>query len=146
VNTLRLGFLAALLLAAGPVAALDYRSLAEPAVMYDAPSVKAQPLFVVARHTPVEVVVALEGWLKVRDATGSLAWIEKRVAADQRTLLVSVARAEVRSQPEPNAALVFEAEKGVVLELVEAAPSGWAKVKHRDGQTGFVRANQVWGL
>ena len=26
-----------------------------------------------------------------------------------------------------------------------AAP-GWAKVRHRDGVTGFVRATQVWGL
>ncbi len=137
----------ALLVAAGPAAALDYRSLAEPAVMYDAPSAKAQPLFVVAPYTPVEVVVALEGWLKVRDATGSLAWIEKRAVADQRTLMVTVSRAQVRSKPETDASVVFEAEKGVVLELLDAAPSGgWAKVKHRDGQTGFVRANQVWGL
>lgn len=136
----------AFLLASGSAAALDYRSLAEPAVMYDAPSIKAQPLFVVARYTPVEVVVALEGWLKVRDATGGLAWIEKRAVAESRTLLVSAARAQVRSQAEANASLVFEAEKGVVLELIEAAPPGWAKVKHRDGQAGFVRANQVWGL
>ena len=145
-SAMRRGCLAALLLAAGPAAALDYRSLAEPAVMYDAPSVKAQPLFVIARYTPVEVVVAVEGWLKVRDATGSLAWIEKRAVVEQRTLLASVARAQVRSQPEANASMVFEAEKGVALELIEAAPPGWAKVKHRDGQTGFVRANQVWGL
>ena len=45
-----------------------------------------------------------------------------------------------------SAALVFEADKGVWLELVEAVPGGWAKVRHADGQTGFVRANQVWGL
>ncbi|OIQ97724.1 bacterial SH3 domain protein [mine drainage metagenome] len=136
----------ALLLAAGPAAALDYRSLAAPTVMYDAPSIKAKPLYVIARDTPVEVVVALDGWLKVRDASGSLAWIEKGVVADQRTVQVSVSRAQVRSQPQADAPLVFEAEKNVVLTLLEAAPAGWAKVQHRDGQTGYVRADQVWGL
>lgn len=136
----------ALLLLAGPAAALDYRSLAAAAVMYDAPSIKANPLYVIARDTPIEVVVALDGWLKVRDASGSLAWIEKSVVADQRTVQVSVSRAQVRSQPQADAPLVFEAEKNVVLTLLEAAPAGWAKVQHRDGQTGYVRADQVWGL
>ena len=137
---------AALLLAAAPAAALDYRSLAASAVMYDAPSIKANPLYVIARATPVEVVVALDGWLKVRDSGGSLAWVEKSAVADQRTVLVSVARAQVRAQPQYDAPLVFEAEKDVVLNLGEAAPPGWAKVQHRDGQTGYVRADQVWGL
>ncbi len=136
----------ACLLASGAAAALDFRSLAEPAVMYDAPSIKAQPLFVVARYTPVEVVVALDGWLKVRDATGGLAWIEKRVVTEARTLMVNVPRAQVRAQAVANAPLVFEAEKAVLLELVETGPPGWARVKHRDGQTGFVSARQVWGL
>ena len=136
----------ALLLAAGPAAALDYRSLAAVAVMYDAPSIKAKPLYVIARDTPVEVVVALDGWLKVRDASGSLAWIEKGVVTDQRTVQVSVSRAQVRSQPQADAPLVFEAEKNVVLTLLDAAPAGWAKVQHRDGQTGYVLADQVWGL
>jgi len=131
-----------------PALALDYRVLAAAAVMYDAPSQKAKPLFVIARHTPVEVVVALESWLKVRDAAGELAWIEKRhVATDNKRMLrVTVPLAQVRVQPETSAALAFEAEKDVVLELIEAAPPGWAKVSHRDGQSGFVRVNQVWGL
>ncbi len=129
-----------------PAAALDYRSIAEPAVLYDAPSQKAKPLFVIARSTPVEVVVSVEGWLKVRDADGAMAWVEKRLVADRRTVIVRAARAQVRAQADDKAPLVFEAEKDVVLDLVEAAPPGWAQVRHRDGQTGFVSVKQVWGL
>ena len=136
----------ALLLAAAPAAALDYRSLSEAAVMYDAPSAKASPLFVVARDTPVEVVVAVDGWLKVRDASGSLAWIENGVVSEQRTVMVTAAQAQIRAQPDANAPLVFAAEKDVVLELLDPAPPGWAKVRHQDGQEGYVRADQVWGL
>ncbi|MCX7175596.1 MAG: SH3 domain-containing protein [Proteobacteria bacterium] len=129
-----------------PAAALDYLSLAEAAVMYDAPSQKAAPQFVIALHTPVAVVVALESWYKVRDAAGGIAWVEKRQLSPKRTLQVTVPRVQVRSQPDANAAPVFEAEKDVVLELVEVAEAGWVKIRHRDGQSGFVRANQVWGL
>ena len=45
-----------------------------------------------------------------------------------------------------DAPLVFEAQKGVALEFVEAGAAGWAKVRHRDGVAGYVRASQVWGL
>jgi len=133
--------------AAAPAVALEYRSVGEAgAVMFDAPSQKAKPLFIVARGTPVEVVVALEGWLKVRDAAGDLAWMEKKALAGQRMLIVTARTAEVRTQAETGAVLVFEAEKDVLLELIEPGPLGWARVRHRDGQSGFVRANQVWGL
>ncbi len=136
---------------AGQAWALEFVSVAEPAVLYDAPSQKAKPLFVVARQTPIEVVVTLGGWLKVRDATGGIAWIEKRQVSEQRTLLVTAARAQVRTAPATDAPLAFEAEKSVVLEWQAPSPTipvspGWARVRHRDGQSGFVRADQVWGL
>ncbi|SMB24054.1 conserved exported protein of unknown function [Sterolibacterium denitrificans] len=136
-----------LLLVAMPAMALDYRSVTEPAVLYDAPSLKGKPLFVIARQTPVEVVVALEGWSKVRDASGGLAWIEKRLLGERRTVQVTAARAQVRTAASAEAPLAFEAERDVVLELTDPLPvNGWARVRHRDGQSGFVRAEQVWGL
>lgn len=134
------------LIASGAAWAIEYRSVAEPAVLYDAPSKQANPVYVVARQTPVEVIVAVEGWYKVRDPGGDISWIEKRLLADRRTLIVSAARGEVRKLPDEASPLAFASEKDVVLELVEAGPPGWAKVRHRDGLTGYVRVNQVWGL
>lgn len=134
------------MLAAWPAAALDYRSVVEAAVLYDAPSQQAKPLFVIARGTPVESVVALDAWIKVRDVKGDLAWIEKRLLTERRTVLVTADRAQVRTQADEKATIVFEAEKDVVLELLDAAPAGWAKVRHRDGLQGYIRALQVWGL
>jgi len=125
--------------------ALDYRSVVEASILYDAPSQKATPVFAIARGTPVEVVVQLDAWVKVRDAQGNLAWIEKRQLADRRTVMVRSERAQVRAEADDKATVVFEAEKDVLLDLVEAGPAGWIKVKHRDGQQGFVKAGQVWG-
>jgi SH3-like domain-containing protein len=141
----RLVFLAACL-AATSAAALDYRSASEAAVMYDAPSLKARPIFAIAAGTPVEAVVVLEGWVKVRSASGDLAWIQQQELSDKRTLLVRVDRAQVRNAADDNAPVVFEAEKNVLLDLIEPGPPGWAKVKHRDGQQGYVKVSQVWGL
>lgn len=140
------GAFAVLALSAWPVFALDYRTVTEATAMYDAPSAKASPLFVVRPGTPVELVVSLEGWSKVRDSKGDLVWIEKKHLTDKRNVIVRSDRAQIRIAAEDKAALVFEAERDVVLELVEAVPGGWVKVRHRDGQSGFVKVPQVWGL
>jgi SH3-like domain-containing protein len=140
-------FAALLLAAAMPAAAFDYRSVDAPAaIMYDAPSQKAKPLYVVRRYTPLEVVVSLDAWTKVRDIEGTIAWVERSALTDKRTVMVSVAEAQVRQAPQDDAAPVFSADRGVALDLLEAPVAGWAKVHHVDGATGYVRANQIWGL
>jgi SH3-like domain-containing protein len=136
----------ATLLLTSAVNALDYRSVAEAAVLYDAPSQRAKPLFVIAAGTPVEAIVALDTWIKIRDMNGDLAWIERRQLAEQRFLQVRATAAQVRTNAEESAALVFEAEPDVLLELLEPGPAGWAKVRHRDGQQGFVKTTQIWGF
>jgi SH3-like domain-containing protein len=138
-----------LLIAVGvflPAAAIEFRTVEEAALLYDAPSQKGVKLFVIKRNTPVEVVVSLEGWIKVRDVDGGLAWIEKKNLSERHSLIVSAGRAEIRQSADAAAQLVFEAEKGVLLDYLETAAGGWVKVRHRDGQVGFVRANQIWGL
>jgi SH3-like domain-containing protein len=137
---------AAALAVAAPARALDFRAVADAAaVLYDAPSVKAKRLYVVNRGYPLEVVVLVEGWAKVRDASGELTWIETRQLTDRRTVLVRAALATVRQSADDAAPVVFQAQQNVILELVEVAAGGWLRVRHRDGQSGFVRASQVWG-
>ncbi len=126
--------------------AVEYRSVDTPTILYDAPSQKGSKLFVIRRGTPVEMVVVLEGWAKVRDADGGLAWIESKYLGKKRTLIVTAARAQVRQSADEASSLVFEAEKNVAFDLLDSVSGGWLKVRHRDGQTGFVRANQVWGV
>lgn len=130
-----------------PAGAADFRSIAESgAVLYDAPSARARKLYVATRYLPVEVVVSIEGWAKVRDSAGDLAWIERKALSDLRTVIVTATVADVRTAPEEQAAALFRAGAGVALELVEVTEAGWVRVRHRDGQTGFMRAAQVWGL
>lgn len=136
--------LTALSAAAG---AADFRSVADnAAVLYDAPSAKARKLYILGRNYPVEVVVALEGWTKVRDAGGELAWIETKNLSERRSVIVKAKLADVRQAADDRAALVFQAEQNVLLDLVGLTGTGWAQVAHRDGQSGYIRLNLVWGL
>ena len=148
------GVAVALSASVSPASGADFLSTSDGAtILYDAPSARAKPLFVLGRDTPLEIIVPVEGWTKVRDAGGTIGWVEKGHLAERRMLVVRVAVADVRSSPDEGAALAFRAENGVLLELAESAASaattttpGWVKVRHRDGQSGFVRITQVFGL
>jgi SH3-like domain-containing protein len=150
----RVAALAFAVAAAFPASAADFRSTGETAtLLYDAPSVKAKPLFVLGRDTPLEVIVPVEGWIKVRDVGGTIGWVEKRTLGDKRMLVVRVPLADVRANPDDAAPLVFRAEQNVLLELAEPATGAsttatpaWVGVKHRDGEAGYVRITQVFGL
>jgi SH3-like domain-containing protein len=135
-----------LFLAAFGAHAADFRSVQESAaVLYDAPSRAATPLFVVQRNYPLEVIVSLDAWVKVRDHAGALTWVERKALGDKRMVLVTGKSAEVRVRAEDGAPAAFVAAQNVALELVEVAPSGWLRVRHADGSAGFVRAAHVWG-
>jgi len=140
--------LAALALALAPASAsaAEFRSVADnAAILYDAPSVKAKKLYAIGRNYPVEVVVTVEGWTKIRDAAGELTWIETKSLSERRTLMVKARLADVRGAPDDKAPVVFQAEQNVLLDLAELTGTGWARVTHRDGQSGFIRLNLVWG-
>ena len=126
--------------------ALDFRAVAsDAAILYDGPSARSSKLFVVNKGYPLEVVVAVEGWVKVRDAAGAFSWIEAKQLTDKRTVMVRVPVAEVRAKPDDAAPIAFQAQQNVVLELV-AVSGGWVQVRHRDGGAGYVRTQQIWGV
>ncbi|MBS0337076.1 MAG: hypothetical protein JSS40_09750 [Proteobacteria bacterium] len=144
---MRAALAAAMLSCAALAQAADFRSVAEgAAVMYDAPSKAATPVYVASRFYPVEVIVNLDAWVKVRDHTGALSWVEKKSLSERRMVIVTAPNVEVKSRAEDSAPAAFQATQNVALELVEIAPGGWARVRHADGSAGFVKASLVWGL
>lgn len=133
-------------LCARPAAALEFRSVGSPAaILYDAPSNKAHKLYILGKGYPVEILVTLEGWFKVRDATGELAWVDAADLVPTRMLMVRVPRADVRQAPEEGAPVLFQAEQDVLLELLEPA-GAFVRVRHSDGAMGYIRIGEVWGL
>lgn len=140
-------FSAALMcVAASDAHAVEFKSVgADPAVLYDAPSTRGRKVFVAPRGMPVEVVLTYGEWTKVRDAAGDLSWVESKALAPQHNVVVSAAVTRIRAAADESSPIVFTADKGVLLEVVDAATGGWVKVKHRDGESGYVKTSQVWG-
>jgi SH3-like domain-containing protein len=132
-----------------PMAAfgLEFRSIAPKKVLtYDAPSIEAEKLFILNAGYPVEVIVDLNNWVKVRDALGGLSWVESHALSPKRMLIV-MAKTDIKASENADASLVATAEKDVILELLNAPTKlGWIKVKHRDGVTGYLPTSAVWGL
>lgn len=144
-----IGLVSALLslLLALPAAAQDFRSIGEPAaVLYDAPSTKAKRMWVVGRGYPLQVASMIEGWARVRDATGDTSWVETRSLSTARTVLVRATMGTLRDSPSERGAVVLRVGRDVVLDMVEAPVGDWVRVRHRDGANGFIHVNQVFGL
>lgn len=139
------GLAVAIVASAGSAQAIEFRSIAQPSIMFDAPSDKGKRLFIAATGTPVEIIVTLDKWVKVRDASGALTWVERRALADERTVIVTAARAVARQAPSDAAPAAFEVARHVILDYVGQSGDGWVQVRHKDGSTGYLKVGEVWG-
>jgi SH3-like domain-containing protein len=127
--------------------ALEFRSVAvNKAILYDAPSEQAKKVFILSEGYPVEVIVNLGEWIKIRDHYGTLSWIQGKQLSAKRTVLVVGGKADIRQLDSESSPLLATLEKDVVVDVISTnSQNGWIKVKHRDGVVGFIRVSQVWG-
>ncbi|TNC75977.1 hypothetical protein FHI69_17195 [Janthinobacterium lividum] len=138
---------AVLLLATAASHAVDFKTVgAAPVILYDAPSAKGGKLYVAPRGMPLEVVLSYGEWVKVRDASGEMAWTEAKGLSAKRNVVARAANLKVRASPDDTASAILLVDKGVLLEMSEQPSSGWVKVRHKDGLSGYVKTSEVWGL
>lgn len=131
---------------AAQVQALDYVSVGDStAILYDANSTKAKKLFVISRYSPLEKVVNLERWIKVRDSSGTMAWIERRSVSDKHYVVVTSAWATVWKEPEPKAPALYQVGRNVAMESLGVNGGGWIKVRNQEGAIGYMKSVDVWG-
>src|SRR5439155_8925 len=103
----------------------NFRAVEESgAVLYDAPSREATPVYVLSRDYPLEVLVELDAWAKVRDAAGAISWIEKRQLGERRTVVVTATSADAHLRPEDDAPVAFVASQNVWLVLAATPVAG----------------------
>ena len=132
----------------GPAAkAIEWRSLNAPAILYDAPSIKAKALYIGPKDMPVETLVTLDTFVKVRDLEGGVMWVEKKNLSETKAANVLARQAlSVRQAADDNASEVFSIARGVLLEPQEPPKNGWVRVKHRDGQSGYAKVADLFGI
>ena len=74
----------------GSAWAVDYKSVGDdPAIFYDAPTLRGTRIAIAPRGMPVEVIVAQGDWIRVRDSLGGFSWVEKKALVDKRTVVTT---------------------------------------------------------
>ncbi len=122
-------------------------------MLYDAPSAQgASRCSCSAATRRSRCIVNVEGWIKVRDVGGTIGWIDTQGrSATSACCVVRVAdgRRARQSRRQRAARVPGRAERAArarrAARHVATATPGWVKVRHRDGQTGYVRIAQVFG-
>ena len=133
-------------LASGNAYAIDYRSVAVPAILYEGPSSESPKKFIISPMTPLEIVVSTEKWIKVRDASGTLTWIEPKALTSKRTVIVTANSASLKAQAQDSASTLQEVPKDSVFELVNPTPTnGWVQIR-LSGKTAYIRLTDIWGM
>jgi SH3-like domain-containing protein len=129
------------------VYAADFRSiLPAKAISYDAPSAASNKLYIMHQGYPVEVIVNLGAWVKVRDQKSGLSWVEGKDLDTKRMVLVTD-QTDIRETESADGKLIATVEKDVVLELLSPNMNwGWVKVRHQDGLSGYIQSSAIWGL
>ncbi len=126
----------------------EFRSVSvSKTILYEAPSATTKRVYLVSEGYPLEVIVNLGDWLKVRDPYGTLSWVESKNLQSKRTVIVKVDKANIFKEPELKSALLANIEKDVVIELSDPLiTSGWIKVRYQQDLDGYIQASQVWGI
>lgn len=136
--------LAASTLAASASAAEIMSVKNESANFRDGPGDKHAIVYSADKFYPVEVVEKKDGWAKVKDFEGDVAWVAERLLAKQETVVVEGDKVNVREKPNTTSEIAFKSERGEVFK-VESHQGKWLKVVDANGDGGWIRDDMVWG-
>jgi len=116
----------------------------ESANFRDGPGDKHAIVYSADKFYPVEALEKKDGWVKVKDFEGDVAWVAERLLAKQETIVVEGDKVNVREKPNTTSEIAFKAERGEVFK-VESHQGKWLKVTDASGDGGWIRDDMVWG-
>jgi SH3 domain protein len=118
------------------------------AVLFEGPSNATEKMFIVTEGYPLDVIVSLKDWKKVKDHNGKISWIESKYTHNERTVLILKDGAVIFNQANGKSHKLAYVDKFVVLKLNSSLLVGnWAQVKTQiEGLIGFINSEEVWGL
>jgi SH3-like domain-containing protein len=107
------------------------------------PSTEADLIRQAHENEPLRVVGSRGQWLRVQDVADQSAWIYAPLIDGQPAVVVVRDLVNVRAEPGTEHAIVFTAERGVNL-LVLDRTGQWLRVRHEVGE-GWLHDSLVWG-
>ena len=97
------------------------------------------------KDMPVQIIAQFEHWRRIRDWDDTVGWVQHRMVAGKRTVVVN--KGSVRplyQRPDPEAPVTARAEPGVVARLAECRGL-WCRVE-TDDVSGWMRRTDIWGV
>ena len=118
--------------------------------MRSGPGKKYRVLWKLGDGFPLKVLKRSGSWIRVQDFEGTIGWVHKSVVNREGHMIVKVhkkskKRINVRSGPGTNKRIIAKAYYGVVFKTLEQK-HGWAKVRHGQEVTGWVKRSLLWGF
>ena len=113
------------------------------------PSTSDPIIWELGKGFPLKVVGSKGSWYKVSDFENDVGWIYKNLVSRKPHLIVKVNKnskdqINIRSGPGTKYQVVGKAQYGVVFETLQQK-SGWVKVRHETGFTGWIKRSLLWG-
>jgi SH3-like domain-containing protein len=101
-------------------------------------------LWELGKGYPLRVIDSRGGWLKVVDFENDEGWVSSKLVSRSPYLIVKRNRINIRGGPGTRYRVVGQANYGVVFRTLERR-SGWVKIKHENGMSGWVERSLLWG-
>ena len=121
---------------------------ADQAFLHEAPSDSTKKSYIVTRGYPLEVIVSLKEWKKVKDHEGLINWIKTSDLSSKRTVLNLKGDNPIYLEPSSASPILAKVNENVTLELLDAKKiDDWVKVYSKVGDIeGFIKATDLWGI
>ncbi len=107
------------------------------------PSTKHEILWEVFKNFPLEVVKREGKWSQTMDFEGDKGWVYSSLLSSNKTVIIKVKTANMRSGPGKDYEIVATVKYGVVFKPLKKEGS-WVQVKHDDGTSGWMFKDLIW--
>ncbi len=95
------------------------------------------------KNYPLFVLKKKDAWYYVRDYENDVGWIHKSYVKKTDSVISKKDTCYVRSGPGRDNEVVFVVDNGVPFNVLKRMGK-WLKIKHSDGDTGWIHEMLVW--
>lgn len=127
-----------------PAAAAERLAVkADTANIRSGPGLDNDVLWQIEKYHPLVVIENKGAWIKFKDFEEDVGWIHRSLVDDSDTIIVKANNCNVRSGPGTQFDVAFTVNKGVPFQVLERQKR-WIKIKHADGDAGWIFNALVW--
>ncbi|HDI60652.1 MAG TPA: hypothetical protein ENF48_09955 [Desulfobacteraceae bacterium] len=135
--------LAIWLLAAGLAQAERLAVKVPKANVRSGPGTEHAVIWQVEQYYPVKVIERKGAWCLFEDFEGDRGWLHNSLLGKLETVVVAKNNCNLRAGPGTDHPVVLVADAGVPFRVLERRGQ-WLRVRHADGETGWIARTLVW--